>query len=119
MSDPFEAPGGRALRTGRRYTIRTEFHLGASAGLGEIRLDTEDLSIGGAFLAADLLFEVGEVLSLSFSLPGSERLIRARGRIAWVSRGESGTKPPGMGLEFLDLSDDDRAAIEAALSASE
>ncbi len=115
MGDLTDNGPGRSLRTDRRHSVHTEFRLGESAGLGEICLDTEDLSVGGAFLVADLLFEPGEVLSLSFTLPRSERVVQAEGRVAWVSRGDEGGKPAGMGLQFLDLSAEDREELRQAL----
>lgn len=103
---------------------------------GGIRFASADVSGGGAFLRSDLLFEVGEILTLEFDLPGG-RHVRARGRVVRVSRGsaeprtdavegqpEKNGKPrsasrdrfPGMGVEFLDLTPEDRAAIEERLS---
>jgi uncharacterized protein (TIGR02266 family) len=83
---------------------------------GGIRFDPADVSTGGAFLRADLLFEVGEVLTLQFQIPGAGRHIRAAGRVVRVSREVSKDQVPGMGVEFVDLSPDDRAAIEAGLA---
>ena len=99
---------------------------------GGIRFASADVSGGGAFLRSDLLFEVGEILTLEFDLPGG-RHVRARGRVVRVSRGDGATangqsgangKPrrasrdrfPGMGVEFVDLAPEDRAAIEERLS---
>ena len=100
---------------------------------GGIRFASADVSGGGAFLRSDLLFEVGEILTLEFDLPGG-RHVRARGRVVRVSRGEGAAlngqssnangKPrrasrdrfPGMGVEFVDLAPEDRAAIEERLS---
>jgi hypothetical protein len=109
---------------------------------GGIRFASADVSGGGAFLRSDLLFEVGEILTLEFDLPGG-RHVRARGRVVRVSRGqhpqqdeatepkEQGADPAetngkprrssrdrfaGMGVEFVDLSPEDRAAIEAGLA---
>ena len=82
-----------------------------------IRFEAADVSPGGAFLCSDLLFEIGEVLNLSIELPG--RQVRARGRVVRVSRGATPDQPPGMGIEFVDLSPLDRAAVEAARDASE
>ena len=59
---------------------------------------------------SDLLFEVGEVLHLEFGLPNGHH-IGADGRVVRVARGGQKDKYPGMGLEFIDLSPDDRAAI--------
>ena len=103
---------------------------------GGILFAAADVSGGGAFLRSDLLFEVGEVLTLEFDLPGG-RHVRARGRVVRVSRGagakasggggapaeKNGTSHtpardrfPGMGVEFVDLTPEDRAAIEEQLS---
>jgi len=78
-----------------------------------IRFESADVSPGGAFLCSDLLFEIGEVLNLNIELPG--RKIQARGRVVRVSRGTTPDQPPGMGIEFVDLSPGDRAAVQAAL----
>jgi len=84
-----------------------------------IRFDSADVSGGGAFLRSDMLFEVGELLMLQFSLP-SGRTIRVRGRVVRATRenanGEAGRKTSGMGVEFVDLSAEDRAAIDAQLT---
>jgi c-di-GMP-binding flagellar brake protein YcgR len=75
-----------------------------------IRFASGDISGGGAFLRSDLLFEVGEMLLMEFDLP-SGRHIRTQGRVVRVARGGPKDRYPGMGLEFVDLSPDDRAAI--------
>jgi Tfp pilus assembly protein PilZ len=79
-----------------------------------IRFGAADVSTGGAFLRSDLLFEVGELLNLEIQLPAA-RLIKARGRVVRVSRDSAEDRVPGMGIEFVDLSAEDRAAIEATL----
>jgi c-di-GMP-binding flagellar brake protein YcgR len=83
-----------------------------------IRFDSADVSGGGAFLRSEMLLEVGEQLVLQFSLPNG-RVIRARGRVVRATRetGEPGGKerPSGMGVEFIELSAEDRAAIDSQL----
>ncbi|MDB4980840.1 MAG: hypothetical protein JWM82_1592 [Myxococcales bacterium] len=81
-----------------------------------IRFDAADVSGGGAFLRSDMLFEVGELLLLQFSLPDG-RPVSARGRIVRVTRqGDAGkSRFSGMGVEFVDLSAEDRAAIDEQL----
>jgi Tfp pilus assembly protein PilZ len=79
-----------------------------------IRLNTADLSEGGAFLRSDLLFEVGETLSLEIPLVGDETLA-ARGRVAWVTRGGGAQSPAGMGIEFEKLSPQDRRRLTQSL----
>ena len=80
-------------------------------GQGEILFDSIDLSQGGAFLHSELLLEIGDELEVTFGLPGEIRPVRARARVVWATRGDATIKA-GMGLEFLDLSDDARQAIE-------
>jgi c-di-GMP-binding flagellar brake protein YcgR len=81
-----------------------------------IRFDSADVSGGGAFLRSDMLFEVGEVLVLQFSLPDG-RAISARGRIVRATRevDEEKERFAGMGVEFVDLRPEDRDAIDAQL----
>lgn len=79
-----------------------------------IRLDTADMSEGGAFLQSDLLFEVGESLSLEIPVAAGETLA-ARGRVAWVTRGGDDKTPAGMGIEFDKLSPQDRRRLAESL----
>jgi c-di-GMP-binding flagellar brake protein YcgR len=79
-----------------------------------IRLDTADLSEGGAFLRSDLLFEVGETLNLEIPLAPGE-VLAARGRVAWVTRGGGGNTSAGMGIEFEKLSAQDRRRLTQGL----
>jgi c-di-GMP-binding flagellar brake protein YcgR len=87
-----------------------------SRAKGAIRFDSADVSGGGAFLRSDLLFEIGDIITIEFDLPGGPH-VSARGRVVRVSRGVGGRRDeaPGMGVEFLDLSPGDRAAIEERL----
>lgn len=81
-----------------------------------VRLDTTDLSEGGLFLRSDLLFEVGEDLTLE--IPISEgKVTTARGRVAWVTRGSGKNAAAGMGIEFARLSAHDRRALAESLRA--
>ena len=47
---------------------------------------------------------------MEFDLPGGHH-IKTQGRVVRVARGGVKDKYPGMGLEFVDISSDDRAAI--------
>ena len=81
-------------------------------GHGEILFESIDLSQGGAFLHSELLLEVGDELEVVFGLPGELRPIRARARVAWATRGTGEDAQPGMGLEFIDLPEEAKQAIE-------
>jgi Tfp pilus assembly protein PilZ len=80
------------------------------------RLDTADLSEGGLFLRSDLLFEVGEDLTIEIPT-GNGKVTLARGRVAWVTRGSGKKATAGMGIEFARLSADDRRALGESLQA--
>ena len=75
-----------------------------------IRFDACSVSVSGAFLPADLLFEVGELVGLEIDVPGGRRIV-TRGRVSQVVRDTTGPRAPGMELDFIDLSPDDRAEI--------
>ncbi len=83
----------------------------------KIRFDTQNVSQGGVFIESDLLYDEGEVIWFSFTLPGAME-IRTRGRVVWTKKEVDPDDPgdrPGMGIEFLDLSDAERAALEGYL----
>lgn len=83
----------------------------------KIRFETSNVSQGGVFIESDLLYDEGEVIWFSFTLPNAME-IRTRGRVVWVKKDVSDDDPedrPGMGIEFLDLSDAERAALEGYL----
>jgi hypothetical protein len=81
-----------------------------------VRLDTADLSEGGLFLRSDLLFEVGEDLTLEIPVGGG-KTTTATGRVAWVTRGTGKKDSAGMGIEFARLSAHDRRALADSLRA--
>ena len=81
-----------------------------------VRLDTADLSEGGLFLRSDLLFEVGEDLTLEIPI-GDGKVTVAQGRVAWVTRGSGEKSAAAMGIEFARLSAHDRRALADNLRA--
>jgi uncharacterized protein (TIGR02266 family) len=106
------------LRRFVRKPVAAQLRCNSGASPGFLFFDTQDLSVGGAFLRADLLLEQGEELDVEFSLPGDERVLRAHARVAWVRRADSETASSGMGLEFVNLSGADRDALATFLEES-
>lgn len=91
-------------RRGVRVPCRTNVRL-TSAGVSHAGV-SEDLSIGGIYVATGHPFSRGDELLLSFTLPGGEAPIEARGTVAWVNGGTRLVKPamsPGVGIEFLQI----------------
>ncbi len=73
----------------------------------EILVRTPDLSASGMFINTPRFFPEGAVLNLVFRLARSGLEIHARGEVRYCLPGI------GIGVEFLDLSDTARRAIEA------
>jgi uncharacterized protein (TIGR02266 family) len=73
---------------------------------------SEDLSDGGVFIATYALRPIGETIDLSFTLPNGH-IVNVQGTVRWVreTSEENTDVPPGLGIQFDDLSDSDRAAI--------
>lgn len=94
--------------------MAVQFSARDATGAGTLLFSSADLSEGGAFLRSDLLLEQGEALSLEFEVPG-EAAVQAGARVAWVRRFPEEGQPAGMGVQFLEMSDEDRARLVRAL----
>lgn len=100
-------------RIAPRISARLRVHYGA----GSQRLLADysvNLSTGGLFIETDAPLPENTPLVLEFFLPTRPARIRCQGRVAWVNEPthkKKPTLPPGMGLQFLDLSLDDLHAI--------
>ncbi len=106
-ADPDAAPGFRRRAPRRGCALELEFTRDTHfyAGL------TQDLSQGGVFVATYQLFPVGSRLELGFQLPDGTQ-VRTRGVVRWLrAEGEAGAERPGMGIAFLDLSEEALAGI--------
>ena len=73
---------------------------------------TRNVNEGGVFIETDCPAELDSVVHLRFRLPGTRENIKVAGRVAWIEPGADG-QPQGMGVEFENLSDADRARINA------
>lgn len=102
----------RPTRPEHRATPRTslvvELHLASDShffsGL------SGDISEGGVFVSTYRELATGTPVDLEFSLPGSDRVVKAKGEVRWHRNASEGA-PPGVGIAFDELSDEDRAVI--------
>lgn len=83
---------------------------------------TENLSEGGVFIAgyavSSQLRAVGERIQIRFTLPGVEKPIIAVAELRWHRQyNPVSDTPPGVGLRFIELSDEDRRFIERFVNA--
>jgi hypothetical protein len=111
------APGRGNLRKHARSPVELPITVSDAANRveGHIEFNTQDLSVGGAFIRSDLLFEVGEELQLDFALPDGQ-IVRARGKVVRVARDSGDDVIPGMGIMFVALAEGDREAIRALVT---
>lgn len=74
---------------------------------------TSNVSRGGIFLATRNPLPVGTVIKMRFSLPSNSCKVEVKGKVAWINEYKPGKKNrnPGMGVEFVNLSDEDMMAI--------
>ncbi|HAK56007.1 MAG: PilZ domain-containing protein [Vicinamibacterales bacterium] len=109
MAKPISRPGGPLGDTRRhaRVTFDSELWLGQDGVFTRTNERIADLSVGGAFVGRAEGFQNGAILSLQFRLPADDQPITCA---AIVKRVKDGS---GIGVEFLDLSDESRRKIAA------
>jgi hypothetical protein len=88
-----------------RVSIQSEIWLGQDGIFTRNPETLRDLSEGGAFIETVQRFSAGSILSLRFTLPGASRPISCAVAVRSLRGGA------GLGVEFLDLSLEDRQQI--------
>ncbi len=101
---------GADKRTHRRVPIVAQIE--AQAGGFPFIAITEDISIGGLRIHTTKTMDAGQIVHLKFTLPDSQREIRATGVVQHVTPGQY------LGVHFQGLDPADLAAIEAFISAA-
>jgi len=71
---------------------------------------TTNINEGGMFIETETPAPLDANVQLQVRLPDLQKPIQLGGRVAWVSDGKAGT-PPGMGVEFQDLTPEIRTTI--------
>jgi CheY-like chemotaxis protein/Tfp pilus assembly protein PilZ len=90
-----------------------------STALDPVELASENLSRGGIFVKTVRFLPVNAVIRLSIEVPGTDVVIPATCRVAYLRNQEeaqSGGKSAGMGLELLDIAPDKRRELESILA---
>jgi uncharacterized protein (TIGR02266 family) len=96
-----------------RRTLRTQVIFEDESGEGFIYFYSTDLSMGGLFLESDIPLKLGTRVFLSFTLRDGEAPLRTIGRVVRVERETAESLiVVGMGVQFSDLSDSTRQAIQ-------
>ena len=77
---------------------------------------TRDVNEGGLFIETEKPRPNGTEVSMQFHLPGSDGVIQTTGHVVHSTSGDD-SSPPGMGIEFEELSDAARDQINALIRA--
>jgi uncharacterized protein (TIGR02266 family) len=102
-------------RTTRRMTMETD--VGFQSESNFFTGFTQDISEGGLFIATYDVKEMGSEMAVSFTLPDGH-FVSCVGVVRWIREYNTLTPDvhPGMGVQFRELSDEDRKAIERFLT---
>jgi uncharacterized protein (TIGR02266 family) len=106
----------REQRQYRRFPVAVE--VGYASDHNFYTGFTQNLSHGGLFVATHMLGEIGDVLALTFSVPGLRKICTGICQVQWIREynPDYPDSVPGMGLRFLKLEPEARAAIELFIS---
>ncbi len=103
---------GGIVRTAPRVEARLRVRFGHDQDL--LTSYSVNLSTGGLFLETEDPLPAETPLNLEFDLPTGASIIACQGRVAWVNPPDRSKKqqlPPGMGIQFLNLSLEDMGKI--------
>ena len=75
---------------------------------------TRDINEGGLFIETEKPRPTGTEVAMRFNLPGSAEPVQTIGRVMWV-RSASDDTPSGMGIEFDDLTSEERKRINSMI----
>ena len=100
---------------------RKNIRLAIFAGTDKNNLMTNysvNMNTGGVFIETDNIRPIDTQLVVKFKLPDDDRIITCKARVAWTNeRGQLKKHhlPPGMGIQFLDISLDDLQVLRSFL----
>ncbi len=93
-----------------RYQMPSDLSLNYEGTSEEIAIQVPDVSTRGMFIPTTRVFPIGSVLKIRFRLPRSKFQLTVRAEVRHCS-------PGGIGVEFLDLSNEASLAIQKEISA--
>ncbi|MFH1147279.1 MAG: TIGR02266 family protein [Pseudomonadota bacterium] len=103
-------------RLAPRKMIRLEVHYSTSTDV--LSNFSHNLNQGGLFIETDVPSPIGTDVEIKFFLPSDNRPIQTRGSVVWSSSeaskepGGTGQAKLGMGIEFDNLSREDKERID-------
>jgi hypothetical protein len=113
-STSFRVPPGVTSRGDKRYYARfSELSFSYEGKVEEVPIRPPDVSLQGMFIQTGRHFPEGAVLKVRFRLVRSRYEVHARAEVRYCLPGV------GIGVEFVDISAEDRLAIENELRDAE
>lgn len=99
-------------RDSRRVPLETRVQFKFDRFSGFISEYSSNISPGGMFIRTKTPLSPGQTLDFAFRLGDGFELIKGRGEVVWTRVEDEGlTRPAGMGLRFLDLSEGSKELI--------
>ena len=100
----------------KRKSVRVPVDFQASFSIDDRNYHGQvlNLSSDGLFIKTQQLFEPQDVLSFSFKLSGSQKILHIRGRVAWgASIGDQEDLNYGIGVHLEDVPPVENAALNS------
>lgn len=98
---------------GQRRFPRVEAAIEVQCDCGEESFteETLNLSLGGLYIRTIRSIEVGTTIDVQFNLPGIDHRFKVSSRVTRVNTEETSGAPPGVSVEFIDVSEEDKQAM--------
>lgn len=109
-------------KTMPRFKVKIAIFYGGADGQKLLTDYAVNMSTGGMFIETWNILPVDTQLTVDFNLPGNAVPISCRARVAWTNPPDEIKKPflpPGIGLQFIDLSLESIHEIRGVLHNSE
>lgn len=71
-----------------------------------------NVSRGGLFVETFSPQEIGTEIELRFSLPAFSKIFNVKGKVVWKRPAGQSSGPPGMGIQFAKMDDEDARLID-------
>ena len=109
MSSPDSGPRGTPLREFERYATYRDLVINYEGNSEMIPIRTPDIGARGMFIHVPRYFPEGAVIKVDFRLTRTDYHVKARAEVRYCLEGV------GIGVEFVDITPEDQAAIEEEL----
>ncbi|MCG5053657.1 MAG: TIGR02266 family protein [Myxococcales bacterium] len=121
-TNPAKAPEPQGSERRQHHRFDFEVEVGFETETNFYTGLTQDISSGGLFVATHNLKPVGSKFMLQFKLPGASVAMELEVEVRWLRETSSlhrSDGPHGMGVRFVNLTNEQRSRIELFLKQRE